>query len=250
MRYSIFAGWLLLLIIPFLPLGQDRAAISLGEAIGFPERYLRVFHDTYEPWLRFRPIITTAAINPTDRPAIVKTWRDESGVVHFSDHENAPEHANNKPLTLAPNGDLIASTGETRLWHGNTTSNSIFAILLFTGSALLIAFIHQLITFSLRTFRRLKALQQARMSHDDDPMPHALPSIEYKTSNHSDPYAVLGISPKASNHNVRSAYERALSRYDASQLLGMTPAQQEAARIKTQEIEHAWQRICAERSMA
>ena len=249
MRYSILTGWLLLLIIPFLPLQQGRAAISPSEAIEFPIRYLRIFRSTYEPYLHIRPAIKAPDIKRPGQPATVKTWRDENGVVHFSDHDNAPEHASDKTLDIAPNSDLIASANETRQWHGNTTNNSIFAALLLAGSALLIAIIHQLLVFGFRAITMLKALRLARTSDDEEPKPRQPASIEYNTHSSSDPYAVLGISAKASNHNVRSAYEKARSRYDTSQLLGMTPAQQEAARMKAQEIEHAWQRIRTERSM-
>ncbi|TNF34560.1 MAG: hypothetical protein EP312_06060 [Gammaproteobacteria bacterium] len=246
MRYSILAGWLLLLALPFTPIPRGSPAISPLEVIGAPIRYLRAFDQTYRPL--FKGLQTPKALPSLATPGdvTVKSWRDEKGVMHFSDTGNAPAHAEEKVVKHIDNSQLMSQPPVL------TSSSSLQQVtllgMLLLATAILMAALHGMLVIGLRTVTWIRD-RQAGNDDDTEPAPAPLAAFEFHGNTSSDPYAILGISPKASNHNVRSAYEKALARYSAEQLLGMSPGQQEAARMKARDIEDAWQRIRIERSM-
>lgn len=246
MRYSILAGWLLLLALPFTPIPRGAPAISPMEVIGAPIRYLRAFDQTYRPLL---PTLKTPKSLPqlaTPGDITVKSWRDEKGVMHFSDTGNAPAHAEEKVVKHSDNSQLIGP--QPILTSSSTLQKVTLLGTLLLITAIVMASLHSILVIGLRA---VTWLRDRKAGNDDEPEPAPAPlaAFEFHGNTSSDPYAILGISPKASNHNVRSAYEKAMARYSADQLLGMNPGQQEAARMKAREIEDAWQRIRVERSM-
>lgn len=254
MRYSILAGWLLLLLLPFAPIHSGRATIEPMEAVQFPARYLRAFHHSHHQWLSIKPLLSdpteTPVASPTGTTSTVKTWRDEKGVLHFSDTQNALGNATEKHIEIVDNSDLISPPTQTPLVAESMQDDALFMLVMFAISAILTSLIWLLLSAIYTACLRLLARHHSKGMDDEDKKPESLPAFEYQSSNAGDnPYAVLGISARASNHNVRAAYDQAIARHQTNQILHLTPAQQEAARIKARNIEQAWQHIRAERDL-
>lgn len=261
MRYSILAGWLLLLLLPFALGGRgDQATIDLNAFLHDPALYPAAFGRTYGhilPATAAKAVTTTLPVTlpepaaSPDKPQTftVKTWRDRNGTVHFSDRASGPPDAARKTIVVQDNSDLMKSPAPAREAATVTRQDGLFMGFVLLAGAIVAGLLHKLACLGWQGVQALAALLAPKPKAEEEPEPQPLAPIVFDAHEFTDPYQVLGLSRQASDKNLRAVYENLRERYAPQNIMGMEPDRQEAARRKGEAIEDAWQRICADRGL-
>lgn len=244
---------LLLLAFPFWSGPSGEPAIRLEQATQNPRLYPAAFHAAWRPVL---PAMLTQWIAPqatstlpkagTSREMTVKTWRDAKGVVHFSDNTASPAHAEDRLIRPQSNQDLLPPTPTLRHHWVFLAILLLLTLVLSQVLARLIARLAQPLQEQLSGLN-FRLPRRDRHAVDDQTIDPATP-ISYQPVLH-DPYQTLGMSANASNGDLRAIYQRLCERYGTERSLHLSPSEQEAARLRLQSIEQAWQQIRQERNL-
>lgn len=223
MRYAlpVLLICLTLLVLPcLLPGPGDQPRITPQRALESPLAYAAAFEAQYRPWLAALPGQAPVAAPPEGG---IHHWTDAQGITHFSDRPpGTPAH-------------------QSLVFFGLTLAATVILTLLAVA----------LFDLASGLWRHLAQVMRDRQDRGDTD--HATPTllapIDFDDRTDLDPYSVLGISAKASNRNIRGAYERLRERCLPANIQHLDPSAQEGARHKAAAIEQAWQRICQERGI-